>query len=89
MPDFEAVRELQRIDQARAGRAALASLDRDAGALNLVIREADQDQAGNGIVRLIVALAAQSAVLAHQQYGDDAAVPMLHQISVSLGDGSL
>lgn len=89
MSDFEAARELQMIDQTRAGRAALASLDRDLGALNAVIGEADHDPAGNGFVRLIVALAAQSAVLAHIQYGDDAAAPMLHQISASLGDGSL
>ncbi|MBD8054131.1 hypothetical protein ICV35_10645 [Rhodococcus ruber] len=76
-PDPVVIRELERLDYARAARASLAQVERDAAALDAVLTEAHNDTAGAGMVRLAIALAAQAGGLAVQLHGDDAAGVLL------------
>jgi len=60
---MEPGQDIGAVDVGRAARIGLASRNRDAHGLNLVIAEAVADPDGSGVLRLLVALAGQAGFM--------------------------
>ena len=85
---------LEGVDQVRAARLTLAAIDGDQDHMDAVFRDCAADPYGDGVVRLVEALAAQNAQLADMATGGQASrffLDVLHagtSDDVGGGDGA-
>lgn len=79
------VETIRAVDVGRAARLSLASLNHDAANINGVIEEAIGED--GGLIRLVVALAGQGAVLAGRLSPAEPDAYLLHLVDASLRDG--
>lgn len=77
------VADLSAVDQVRAARLTLAVIDQDSDHMDAVLAECAADPYGDGVGRLVVALASQSALLGQQVSGGDGSRFFLQVLKVS------
>jgi hypothetical protein len=77
---------IRAVDVGRAARISLASLNHDPANINAVIEEAHGED--GGLVRLLVALAAQGAVLSNRLSPAEPDAYLLQLVDASLRDGA-